>query len=324
MNMIRWAMPRWDHVRGRMPRYMSMLALALLAFCCTPAVSAGHRPDGVFVNARFAETAQSGPAGADSSRQEGISNIGLSKPLRHFTTGLGLAAQVVNDEGAGPLTYRGPAFALCLGYIKEKRSRSVSVLEFAAGLGTIRASNEGNLIRSAGNLWRLDVDYAYLRRLQSDGIHPWELMLGGAYLFNGVVRYQPHLDNSAISYDVTNALGPSGMIRRRFFLRDQNMLSLSLRVDLPLIAHVIRPPYQNRIDFINPDTDILSEAFRRSAFATLNRYQALRTDIEAGWAFANGNRIRLEYTWDFYRSTRDPHTVVSAQHALLFSTLFLF
>ena len=168
---------------------------------------------------------------------------------RYWVLGIGNSTQSMYDEAISHVRYENSGMGISLGLVKnnEKKFREFRVEPTFVKLKT-KLSNE--LRPMEVSTTRITSNYQYLKKLRW-GHSNLQLWTGGdvSLLFN--FKRAPQLDNSQLIYDYALSVGPSGKLEKQLRLHKRNCL-LSYNLSIPLISHIARPYYLNRIEFIDP------------------------------------------------------------------------
>lgn len=231
---------------------------------------------------------------------------------RYWLFGPGLSIQNMYDEGISYVRYHGVGVTPLLGLIKtsEKKYRQFLLQPSFVTMKTDR----GNELRPMKVVTtRVLMDYQYLPKVKS-----WDknlnLFVGGdlALLFN--LKRAPQLDNSQLLYDYALSLGPSAKLDKGVHWVKRDCL-LSAQLTMPLIAHIARPYYLNRIEFIDPDNNFIGDLFSNSKVVTVDKYFRLTTNFSITYPLFNKNALKLAYAWDYYEM-ETINSVYAAEHLI--------
>lgn len=230
------------------------------------------------------------------------------KAERYWALDLGLSSQTMYDEGISYVRYGGSGLAPSLLFLKqtEKKYRH---LVFRSSFVKLTTNRSNDLRAMEVKTTRVTADYRQLRKLTqwSDRL---KLYAGGEVnlLFN--LKRAEQLDNSQLVYDYALSVGLAARLQREIQWRRRHCL-LSFDARLPLLSHIARPYYLNRIEFIDPKNDFVGDLFRNSSLVTVNKNLRLTTGLAITYPLFNGNALKLGYNWDYYRM----NTINSVHHA---------
>ena len=229
---------------------------------------------------------------------------------RFWTLGIGSSSQSMYDEAISYVRYQNSGLAFSFSLVKknEKRYREFSIEPTFVKLKT-KLSNE--LRPMEVTTTRIASNYKILKRLQLIN-KKTILHIGGvaSFLFNFKTASQ--LDNSQLVYDYAFSAGASGKLDREFYW-NKRRCTFSYTLAVPLIAHIARPYYLNRIEFIDPKNDFIGDLLNGSKIVSLNKYLRITSGAAIIYPLFNHNALRLGYRWDFYKM-RTINKVYSAEH----------
>lgn len=233
---------------------------------------------------------------------------------RYWFIGVGTSFQSMYDEGISFVRYNGSGVTPVLGLVKmtDSKFRNFSL---GAGFVPLRTDRSNELRPMEVKTTRIVADYQQLRRIKQ-----WSkqlsLYVGGdvSLLFN--LKMAEQLDNSQLVYDYTLAIGPAGKLDKIVRLKKRDcIVSFDLRV--PLLSHIARPYYLNRIEFIDPKNDFIGDLLNNSSLTSVNKNLRIQTGLSLYYPLFNKNRLRLSYNWDFYKM-RTINSVYHAEHLVSF------
>ena len=232
------------------------------------------------------------------------------KDHRYWFFGPGLSIQNMYDESISHVRYHGVGVSPLLGLLKtsDKKYRQFLLQPSFVTLKTDR-SNDLRPMKVATT--RILLDYQYLVKVKN-----WDkdlgLWVGGdiSLLFN--LKRAPQLDNSQLVYDYALSLGPSGKLDKGVHWNKRDCY-FSWQLTLPLLSHVARPYYLNRIEFIDPENNFVGDLFSNSQVVTVNKHFRITSGLSFTYPIFNKNLLRLQYGWDYYQ-TKTINKVYAAEH----------
>ena len=236
---------------------------------------------------------------------------------RYWVLSLGNSSQSMYDEAVSFVRYKGSGIAPGISLIKQsdRKYRRFSFLPTFVKLSTDRANE---LRPMEVTTTRLVLDYSYLVK-----VRPWNerltLYAGGDLNWLVNIKRALQLDNSQLLYDYALSLGAAGKLDKTVRVKKRNCIA-SAELRLPLLSHLARPQYMNRIEFIDPKNDFVGDLFRNSSLVSFNKYIRVTTGFSLTYPLFNKNAIKLGYNWDFYKMTTI-NSVYAAEH--LVSIAFL-
>ncbi|MCD6064643.1 MAG: hypothetical protein K0R82_2554 [Flavipsychrobacter sp.] len=237
---------------------------------------------------------------------------------RYFLFGAGITGQSFYDEAISGTWYSNTGMAPLLGHFKIKNGH-LSQLLIEPSFLSLRTKESDKLIPMRVSTVRVVTDYHLLYDIKKWS-KKYDVKLGGLASLVAEYKEAPQLDNSAIVYDYALSLGVSGRAARNVRVL-KHAAELSLQLSMPLIAHMTRPMYLNRIEFLDPENDLLGDIFGNADIVTLNRYFRINSQLALRYHLSTGNDVRLAYHWDFYRM-KDINRVFAAEHMVSFIFMF--
>ena len=236
---------------------------------------------------------------------------------RYWLLGLGLSIQNMYDEGISYVRYTGTGIAPSLGLIKSSEKKYCQfLLQPTFNKLTTERSNE--LRPMDVRTTRFVLDYQYLVNVKEwDG--NLKLYAGGniSLLFN--LKRAEQLDNSQLLYDYALSLGPAAKLDKTVRWNKRDCLA-SFGLSVPLLSHIARPYYLNRIEFIDPENDFLGDLFSNSSIVSVNKNLRITSGLSFTYPLFNKNALKLGYTWDFYKM-KTINSVYAAVHLISISFL---
>jgi len=236
---------------------------------------------------------------------------------RYWLLGVGLSIQNMYDEGISYVRYKGTGIAPSIGLIKsaEKKYCQFSLQPTFNKLTTDR-SNE--LRPMAVRTTRFVLDYQYLVKVK-EWDEKLKLFAGGnaSLLFN--LKTAEQLDNSQLVYDYALSIGPAAKLDKTVKWNKRECVA-AIGLSLPLISHIARPYYLNRIEFIDPKNDFIGDLFSNSRVVSVNKNFRIISGLSLTYPLFNKNELKLGYTWDFYKMTTI-NSVYAAEHLISISFL---
>lgn len=243
-------------------------------------------------------------------------NISRKGYERYFSVGVGIIHHSLYDEAMSPVRYRGTSAAPLLGHLKMN-DRKYSQWDIHASFMKYKTPLSNKLVSMQMTSVRFATDY---QRLQCAGkLRKMDVHIGGASSLLFHFRQAPQLDNSQLVYEYAFSAGLGGMLSKEVKALGRDW-TLRYGLQLPLIAAFYRPLYMNRVEFFNPENELIGYTLRNSRIGTLNHYLRINSTLSATRTLRNGNAVRIGYGWDFYRiktTTRVFHT----EHLLSFAFL---
>jgi hypothetical protein len=234
------------------------------------------------------------------------------KDQRYWFFGPGLSIQNMYDEGISYVRYHGVGVSPLLGLLKtsDKKYRQFTIQPSFVTLKTDR-SNDLRPMKVATT--RIMLDYLYLLKVKERD-NEFDLWVGGdlSLLFN--LKTAPQLDNSQLVYDYALSIGPGGKLDKGVHWNKRDCY-FSWQLTLPLLSHIARPYYLNRIEFIDPENNFIGDLFSNSQVVTANKHFRITSGLSFTYPIFNKNFLRLGYSWDYY-NTKTINKVHAAEHLI--------
>ncbi len=231
----------------------------------------------------------------------------LSTPkiiTKYKSTSISLPYRSVRDEGQSPLTYKRLTYQLSV-YNERLREKSITKLEFTAGLGFLRTNkNEVSVITSAPMLM-LEINYQYLQYIKSIFNNKGALYIGGILSNTLDGRLYTSLQNNSFGYEFSNVLNPATQLYYTFTLGEyRRKYQLGFKGSAALLAHVIRPNFigMEPVQAYEGESISVGALFiHNNKIAFPNRFFRLNTEIYFDrFQLSNDTKIRLFYSWGFH------------------------
>jgi hypothetical protein len=236
---------------------------------------------------------------------------------RYWAISLGNSSQWMYDEAVSFVRYHGSGIAPGISLIKQS-DRKYRQFSFQASFVKLSTDRSNELRPMEVATTRLVLDYSYLVKLR-----PWNekltLYAGGDLNWLVNVKRAVQLDNSQLLYDYALSVGAAGKLDKTVRFKKRNCIA-SAELRVPLISHLARPQYLNRIEFIDPKNDFIGDLFRNSSLASFNKYIRVTTGLSLTYPLFNKNALKLSYGWDYYKM-RTMNSVHASEH--LVSIAFL-
>ena len=236
---------------------------------------------------------------------------------RYWLFGLGLSTQNMYDEGISYVRYNGTGIAPSTGVIKSSEKKYCRFL-LQPTFNKLTTERSNDLRPMEVKTTRFVLDYQYLVNVK-EWSEKLKLYGGGnmSLLFN--LKRAEQLDNSQLVYDYALSIGPAAKLDKAVRWNKRDCLA-SFGLSLPLLSHIARPYYLNRIEFIDPKNDFLGDLFSNSSIVSVNKYLRITSGLAFTYPLFNKNLLKLGYTWDFYKM-RTINSVYAAEHLVSISFL---
>ena len=236
---------------------------------------------------------------------------------RYWLLGLGLSIQNMYDEGISYVRYKGTGIAPSIGLIKSTEKKYCQFL-LQPTFNKLTTDRSNELRPMEVRTTRLVLDYQYLVRVK-EWKEKLKLYAGGnaSLLFN--LKRAEQLDNSQLVYDYALSIGPAAKLDKTVKWNKRECVA-AIGLSVPLLSHIARPYYLNRIEFIDPKNDFLGDLFSNSSVVTVNKNFRITSGLSFTYPLFNKNELKLGYTWDFYKMTTI-NSVYAAEHLISISFL---
>ncbi|MEP7374053.1 MAG: hypothetical protein ABI675_11730 [Chitinophagaceae bacterium] len=249
--------------------------------------------------------------------QTNSSSVAKKKFKRYWLLGAGNSTQSMYDEAISFVRYRGSGIAPSIGLVKgsDKIQRQFIIQPTFVKLTTTRS----NGLRPMEVLTtRFFADYQYLVEAK-EWNDKMKLYTGGniSLLFN--LKRAEQLDNSQLLYDYALSIGPSARLDKIVNWKKRACI-LSWNITVPLLSHIARPYYLNRIEFIDPKNDFTGDLLKNSSLGSIDKHFSITSGVSLTYPLFNGNALKLGYSWDYYRM-KTINKVYSAGHLISISFL---
>lgn len=237
--------------------------------------------------------------------------------LHYVSLGTGLTYRDFFDEAISLLPYAGTGVSGHLGFRRES-PKTINAFSLEGSSFKLKGPHSSDLIPMKIGTTNLRLEYSHLRKWKN--WKAWQLAVGGytGLLTNVKLAYQ--LDNSAIVYDNLIQLGMGASATREMKML-KRQVQIQWQANLPLLFHTMRPPYLNRIEFIDPESNILADAWQAGKITTWGKSFRLQSILSLSYPLKNGNQFRLQYNWEMY-TIHLGKRVAAGEHGLQFHLLF--
>lgn len=181
-----------------------------------------------------------------------------------------------------------------------------------------------NLLKNGGYSYDIDSRTEFLYRFHDGKRNRLHLWAGGALQLYYDIKEISALMNASTGISGFNNLCATGMLSYDFaFIRNgsHNLLTVYGKLSLPVAGLVIRPGY-SYIDNYSHDLDVTNTML--NDYKTFGKWlPGASTDVGLYLNLLNGNRIGLNYNWD-YLSTghKGTHRFDNAVHSVNINFMF--
>lgn len=219
-----------------------------------------------------------------------------------FRQEYGFAHSTVYDNGQSLAKYTGSGLSLNLGS-ETDRPKSYTKLDNALMVTFLNAKIANDKYATNAQQGHVTMRYTYLRKLGKTQDRFLKLAVGGSVFVDANVRLYSALSNNNLSWDSNIGLNVIGKAQHDFSFKNRSF-SISYQLGLPIIAYNLRPNY---LGFIPLSATFEGENGKNLNWQSLGRfvggisdkYLYINQQIHLDKINANGNRIRLSYTWNY-------------------------
>lgn len=219
-----------------------------------------------------------------------------------FRQEFGFAHSNVYDNGQSLAKYSGSGLQLNLGGETE-RPKIYTKLDNTLIATLLNANIANDKYATRATQIQGMMSYAYLRKLWKTQDSFLKLSFGASVFVNANVRNYSALSNNTFSWDGNVGLNVIGKVQHDFLFKNKSF-SMSYQLGLPVVAYNLRPNY---IGFIPISAVVEGENGKNLNWQSLGRfvgginskYLYLNQQINLDKINANGNRLRLSYTWNY-------------------------
>jgi FAD/FMN-containing dehydrogenase len=244
-----------------------------------------------------------------------LSNVEAQR-IQNLSVGIGGVHQSSKDFGMSPLLYNnfGGGF---FSYFESYRGPFLKrlSLDLSYAFITNNYTNVGEM-----HSGKVDFYYDWLVRILPEA--KTSLYLGPSFGFTGAFRYHSFFINSAFNYDFAQPLSLACQLNREITILGRG-LSLQYRLQIPLVAAVIRPafasPFPHGLERF--DVELQEAFFRSNRVYFLTTYTRFINNLSLLYPVGQRHHLRLGYAWDFYRIL-SPNHLYFAEHSLQLSFVF--
>jgi hypothetical protein len=231
---------------------------------------------------------------------------------RHFSPSVGLGWYTFRDFGTSPLFYDGPGLNLSLGS-QWSSTRSESRFNASTHFALTSANvPQSNFLQAGGSAFFLDfrIDGAHLRRLRKPASERLEVLAGGRFVSDLLLRQNSGFGNAQVGTDVLVNFLASGKVSYDFSRQNADTLNLKLirlrrkpktqKLDFQLDVGVLNFNYRPGYAYVH-DSELTGEPGLSWALADHRwRLNGWRLGTALGYQRqrSNGNATRIDYCWE--------------------------
>jgi hypothetical protein len=219
-----------------------------------------------------------------------------------FRQEYGFAQSTVYDNGQSLAKHTGSGLYLNLGG-ETDRPKSYSKLDNALMITFLNAKITNEKYATSAQQGNFRMSYTYLRKLAKTQDRFLKLAFGGSVFVDANVRIYSALSNNNLSWDGNVGLNVMGKAQHDFSFKNHSF-SITYQLGFPIIAYNLRPNYLGIIPlsatFEGKNGKNLNwQSLGRFVGGINDKYLYINQQINLDKINANGNRIRLSYTWNY-------------------------
>ena len=213
------------------------------------------------------------------------------------------------DSSIGSQHYRGFVASTKMAYVNNSASLRWWA-EFETDGGFYNSINFPSIADRVANQISGGYNFGFSKPLHKFNDRLW--LWGGMSLFGRYSYVQIlHYSNSAHNYTFLNNIGVNGLLQYAFSIGDRKLI-LEWFMNIPLATYYMRPGFS-----INFPEDKLGE----TGFTSFNQFYEIDSEIRLLFPMKNGNKIALEYHWDYY-SLNTSNKVQYGSHGIFVTAYF--
>lgn len=241
-----------------------------------------------------------------------------------FVSGINFNRFTALDYMVSPLVNDGFGFGANLGVLKRKNN-ALANLSFS--LSSANLKNQMQAKHYITELNHVSINCGKNYEINSLSFNKIVTSIG--WQFNQVFDFKSNsqFQNSSLTYHISSAISP--VIRfekwisfkeskKRLAFKKQRSMRINYQFSLPLIAGVSRPNY-NAIQLLKDGTggyyqnSIASEIITNYKLYAFKNYVAINSILCVEYYLKNGNRLMLQYFWNFEQMKKENYAFKMAQ-----------
>jgi hypothetical protein len=240
---------------------------------------------------------------------------------------MGLSGMKVKDALVMPNRYTGTNLQFGFSYVKRK-PKSIQEIYLDGVVGGIKTrdanpgNNGGRYREPRSALYWTDMGYLWIHDVPALSFGKYRTYMGASAWLMINARFNERWDNSAINYEgAFTPLSWQMHVERDLFTK-QKILTLSYRLNLPLLTYVMRPEFAGVPDFLDHEADFLSSLISTPAskWTGFWKFPRIKSEIDLQMPIRGNNVIQFSYKWEYY-SYEAPVKTQFASHSFLFTFL---
>lgn len=236
-------------------------------------------------------------------------------PQSYLFADLALSLNSTKDELVSPLLYSGVHTSVRTGFARQtnKNRWEVSFLYSTGNLGSRAATVQRE---KAPTLQRFQLQFNYFFMLPSLSFKKWQFGVGPHVELFIVYRNNPEFDNAAFTFDHGNVLGVSGLASRIWVKKERkrslwflkwkqkpHRMQWDNQLSVGAVGWASRPTYQTITNYTGNEITLADLLYSSDNlfFGSVNKIVAISSQSSLAWEFFNGNQLKLNYHWNYYR-----------------------
>jgi hypothetical protein len=222
-----------------------------------------------------------------------------------FRQEYGVAQSSVYDNGHSLVKYKGSGFQFRIGNERDKTKNFAQFENTFAWIPLNSTVKNANYAHGATEI-NDRMGFTYLRKLAKTADKSFKIAVGGTAFFDLNYREYGSIaagkSNNVFSWDINLGLQAVGRVTRDFAFKNRSF-SASYQLGLPVLAYNHRPSYLGippiEANFEGKDNPGANWNSLGRVTTINSKYFYLNQQINLDKINANGNRIRLSYTWNY-------------------------
>ncbi len=213
-----------------------------------------------------------------------------------ISIGTNLSLSTINDKGMSSIQYDGfiPSIHSRL---ERRKVNSISTFFISGEKGILTPKGNKNGKIGTANQNGFTANYSYLRKINLTQKR-WAIYTGlqlGTLLRS---RLHNNLVNSARIYENINHIGPAIYVERKINLF-QMPLDISVRMNVPVFAAVIRPSVTNLGDFLGRRDEELKDRFQEHGFTSFGNLLMIQNEVSLKYQLNKSDALAINYSWQY-------------------------
>jgi hypothetical protein len=219
-----------------------------------------------------------------------------AKNNTYFFLGLGVPLVKVKDLAHSPLTYRGIAPTLRVGY-ESNTTGYLSRISFSASFGSANPKSKPKAERTLSSLMMTNVqfNFAYYKQLGTFSTEGDNSYLGGNFSFYLDMRDYNLPSNNLTGYMINTSLNVGGFYQNKM----SDKWRLNYEAYTPLLTYSLRPNYIGMLPLKGEDFSP-KKILSTGRFATFDKFFRFYNRFAFDQQIKTYRSRRLSYFWDYH------------------------